>query len=371
MKPSCTRVALATLCTIFATGCSSDAPMVIEDEPGSIQVSVATTGVDLDADGYTIDVGGSTMALAVDGSVTFSGLDAGSYTATLSGLAANCTVDGDDAKPVTVVSAQTASVAFSVACERIPGPNTLVAANELGDIFLVDEDTGVATFLYDTQMSDGAGGTVDLGVVSSMSYIPTTDKWWLGMGGNSPCDGCIMTFDPSTLVATMLYQRPDGNGISGLAVHPDTDRIFSFPSDEFGDLYELNALTGEFTTVATTGYVGYSGNGTTFSSSGNLYVVGDSELYLVDIVTGAETLIGAVALTGFPTLQYGSPDVLALATRSTDGAVFGLLRDGNRRNSAGTYIFLLNLDTAEAVLVGETTDLLEGLAFIPNSMISP
>ena len=94
MKPSCTHVALATLCMIFATGCSSDTPMVIEDEPGSVQVSVATTGVDLDDDGYTIAVGGSTMALAVDGSVTFAGLDAGSYTAALSGLAANCMVDG-------------------------------------------------------------------------------------------------------------------------------------------------------------------------------------------------------------------------------------------------------------------------------------
>ena len=186
-------------------------------------------------------------------------------------------------------------MAFSVACERIPGPNTLVAANELGDIFLVDEDTGVATFLYDTQMSDGAGGTVDLGVVSSMSYIPTTDKWWLGMGGgNTPCEGCIMTLDLSSLMATMLYQRPDTDGISGLAVHPDTERIFSFPSDDFGDLYELNAITGEFTTVATTGYIGYSGNGTTFSSSGDLYVVGDGDLYQVDIDTGNETLIGAV-----------------------------------------------------------------------------
>ena len=272
---------------------------------------------------------------------------------------------------MTVVSAQTASVAFSVACERTPGPSTLVAANELGDIFIVDEDTGVATFLYDTQMSDGAGGTVDLGVVSSMSYIPTTDKWWLGMGGNSPCRGCIMTFDPSTLVATMLYQRPDGDGISGLAVHPDTERIFSFPSDSSYDLYELNAITGEFTTIASTGFLGWSGNGTTVSNDGELYVVGDGDLYQVDIDTGAETLIGAVTLTGFPTLQHGNPNVLALATRSTDGAVFGLLRDGNRRDSAGTYIFLLNLDTAEAVLVGETTDLLEGLAFVPNSMISP
>ena len=261
----------------------------------------------------------------------------------------------------------------STAPDEIPVTLTLVAADENGDIYTVNEETGVATFLLDTSTDDGAGGSVDVGVVSSMSYIPPTDEWWLGTGGQAECPGCIQTLDPSTGVATTLYDYDPGNrvGVSGLAVHPTTDRIFSFESDSSNELFELDAVTGVFTIIVDTLSVGSSGKGTTFSAAGDLYVVGDGDLYTVDPDTGAHSLIEVVDRTGFPTLQDCCPDVMALATRTSDGAVFGILRDGSRRDNYGTYLFILNLETVEAVLVGQTTDLLEGLAYIPTSMITP
>ena len=60
---------------------------------GSVTVTAATTGVDLDADGYSVTVDGdpaSAQPLGRNGSVTFSGLLAGSHSFTLIGIAPNC-----------------------------------------------------------------------------------------------------------------------------------------------------------------------------------------------------------------------------------------------------------------------------------------
>jgi len=356
------------------TACGSDSPAepdpTPDPDPGSIEVSATTTGVDIDGDGYSLDANGSVMALASNGTATYSGLAPGSYSVQMSGVADNCEVTSDNPVSVTVVSLETATASFTVECTRIPGPMTLVGADEDGNVYLVNEDTGEATFHLDTSTDDGAGGSVDVGVVSSMSYIPQTDKWWLGTGGNGQCQACIQTLDPSTGVATTLHERPIRDGVSGLAVHPTSERIFSFGSDSSQELFEIDPVTGVFTEIVDTLAVGWAGKGTTFSSAGVLFVVGEGELYTVDPDTGAHSLIGQLTLTGFPTLTDTKPDIVSMTTRASDGAVLALLRDGRRRDNLGTYLLLLNLETAEATLLGETLTNLEGLAFVPTSMIT-
>jgi hypothetical protein len=67
---------------------------------GNVTVTTSTTGSNLDPDGYTVTVGGTqSQAIATNGSVTFSGLSAGSHAVALSGVAANCTVSGGTHKP--------------------------------------------------------------------------------------------------------------------------------------------------------------------------------------------------------------------------------------------------------------------------------
>src|SRR5436189_293170 len=56
--------------TNFDVGCAS---------VGSLVVGTNTTGVDLDADGYTVSVDGSNQPVATNGSVTFTGLATGSH----------------------------------------------------------------------------------------------------------------------------------------------------------------------------------------------------------------------------------------------------------------------------------------------------
>ena len=75
---------------------------------------------------------------------------------------------------------------------------TLVAADRNGDIYTINETTGSETFVINTTTQNSTGAMVDVGVVSSMLYVPSTELWWLGTGGNGECDGCIQTLDPAT-----------------------------------------------------------------------------------------------------------------------------------------------------------------------------
>ena len=113
----------------FTTGTSAVAAT------GTLQVTTATTGSDVDPDGYWAaigDVGGYWIRdlpshipdLPSSGTVT-TPLPAGTYTVTLVGAAVNCAADGGAKREVEVVAGATASVAFHVTCAPLPAPGTL------------------------------------------------------------------------------------------------------------------------------------------------------------------------------------------------------------------------------------------------------
>ena len=88
---------------------------------GTIEIKAATSGADVDPDGYTVQVdGGTTAALAVSGTTRFEGLSAGSHTVTLAGAATNCPVAADNPRTVSVttgaVKRDTARTTFQVIC---------------------------------------------------------------------------------------------------------------------------------------------------------------------------------------------------------------------------------------------------------------
>ncbi len=88
---------------------------------GNIEVTVATTGAD-PPDGYSLSLDGATgLALAVNATKALNGLSAGSHSVQLTGLAANCTVAGDNPRSVDVLGDLTTPVAFSVACVAYKG----------------------------------------------------------------------------------------------------------------------------------------------------------------------------------------------------------------------------------------------------------
>jgi hypothetical protein len=87
---------------------------------GTLTVTTTTTGSNLDPDGYTLTVDGSTsQAMAINGSTTLT-VPAGVNTVALSGVASNCSVSGANPATVTVAAGGSGTATLAVTC-FVPG----------------------------------------------------------------------------------------------------------------------------------------------------------------------------------------------------------------------------------------------------------
>jgi WD40 repeat protein len=261
-----------------------------------------------------------------------------------------------------------------------PGDNnppvdvTLVAADRAnGDIYEVDPTTGEETLLIDTWTDVVMRVPESLGRVSSIVYVPATSSWWLGGGGTATCAGCILILDPATGEAVTL-SSPEGahhgGGVSGMAIHPDNGRIFTFCSDCGNDFFEIDPATGAWTQLPDAVGTGGNGNGTTFSSDGVLHVASDGHLFRVDHTDSSVDDLGEFTYTGFPAFSGTRQPIVAMTTRPSDGAVFGILLDGGGQGNPGaSYLIRVNLGTAEVTNVGKSDTMLGGLAFVPTAIL--
>ena len=75
---------------------------------GSIEVTVATTGLSQDTDGYGVRIGTLSDEVASNGTVTFADLAVGTYTVELLDIAENCDPDEDNPQSVDVTADATA-----------------------------------------------------------------------------------------------------------------------------------------------------------------------------------------------------------------------------------------------------------------------
>ncbi len=119
----------------IATG--QTAPVVFDvtclSTTGNIEVTAVTAGIDVDLDGYTVQVdGGAAQALAINGTARFEGLGGGDHSVTLAGAAGNCSVAGDNPRALPVatgtVKRDTARTAFQVTCVAVTGSIQVTAA---------------------------------------------------------------------------------------------------------------------------------------------------------------------------------------------------------------------------------------------------
>src|SRR6266513_955055 len=104
--------------TTFTVGCTAP------PTTGSLSVTTATSGAsgDVDPDGYSVTLDGTTSrAIGDNATTTFSGLAPGSHTVVLSGVAANCSVSGGTSRTVSVTAGSTASTSYSVSCAPTSG----------------------------------------------------------------------------------------------------------------------------------------------------------------------------------------------------------------------------------------------------------
>src|SRR5881628_1203782 len=98
---------------LLAIACNeTNAPTV-----GTVRVSVTTTGSDVDLDGYSVIVdGASPQTVGVNAAVVISEVPTGGHDVELNGVAANCTVAGQNPQSVAVRGGKTVQVACVVHC---------------------------------------------------------------------------------------------------------------------------------------------------------------------------------------------------------------------------------------------------------------
>jgi uncharacterized protein (DUF2141 family) len=131
-------VAGETASTTFDVTCSSTV--------GAVEVTVSTTGEDIDSDGYTVDLDGtSSRSVAANGMTVFTGIAPGNHTLTLQNIEANCDVTSSNPTSASVTPGDTAAVSFDVLCQGLTGDlevTTSTTGQELDNGYAVVIDGG-------------------------------------------------------------------------------------------------------------------------------------------------------------------------------------------------------------------------------------
>jgi len=160
------RASLVTLAFIIVS-CGDDENVVNPPTTGSIQVTAATSGDEPDADGYTVSVdGGTGEAIGVNGSVTLSSQAPGDHSVELSGVAANCTVAGDNPRTVAVTAGNTTTTTFDVTCSATAGELAVTTVSTGDDI---DADG------YTVSLDGGAAQAIDVNGTLTVTGLDAGD----------------------------------------------------------------------------------------------------------------------------------------------------------------------------------------------------
>ena len=98
-------------------------PIGVASPLGDVKVTTQTSGIDLDTDGYVIQLDSpwdyelEPTKIAANGTVDLRGLSATSHVLTLLGVAANCTGEKLIDRPITVAANTETAVVFTLDCK--------------------------------------------------------------------------------------------------------------------------------------------------------------------------------------------------------------------------------------------------------------
>ena len=121
---------------------------------GDLTVTTTTTGSPKDPDGYTVTVDGTrSQTVPPNGSVTFVGLESGSHSVTLSGVAVNCAVNGANPQAVTVPAGGTTTASFTVSC--LAAADRMTGGGRLGETKEDEEREEFVTFGFEAGPTRG------------------------------------------------------------------------------------------------------------------------------------------------------------------------------------------------------------------------
>ncbi len=152
---------LITSASVALLACGGEENLV-GPTTGALNVSTITAGQPADSDGYELlldDTPHGTIGLA--GSLTLADLRPGSHRVALSAIAANCRVQGDNPRTITVTAGESTTVAFELGCVA-PGAPT-------GTVFVRTTSTYQSTTQTYLITVDQGGGTWSMGSNDGMN----------------------------------------------------------------------------------------------------------------------------------------------------------------------------------------------------------
>ncbi|HEX5963878.1 MAG TPA: Ig-like domain-containing protein [Gemmatimonadales bacterium] len=116
------RLALGLAVAVAAAGCGGGDDITVPPTTGTLQISTSTSGAEQDVDGYTVQIDAEgPQAIGATATLTATEITPGSHSVLLGGVAANCTVAGDNPRAVSVTAGETADLSFIISCVATTG----------------------------------------------------------------------------------------------------------------------------------------------------------------------------------------------------------------------------------------------------------
>ncbi len=123
-------VPLLFFIAVHTVACQGDS--LVEPAIGTLEIIVSTTGPAPDTDGYQARVDDEPSHSVYVGGPAFISSVAGEHAVTLDGLAANCSVSGENPRMVTIPAGDTLAVSFAVTCSATSGTIMVVTSTTGG-----------------------------------------------------------------------------------------------------------------------------------------------------------------------------------------------------------------------------------------------
>jgi len=161
---------------LLPLGCEVVAPETKEDSAsGRLRAEVSTSGQNVDPDGYTIAVNDSVSKdVGPNGSAAFADLGRGNLQVELSGIAANCSVEGSNPRTVSVAAESTTSTSYSISC--VSTGDSDLTVHPRNPHYLQDGSNTIVLI--------GGGGTVHPSSDGQLSTDKNSIDEWASFGAN-------------------------------------------------------------------------------------------------------------------------------------------------------------------------------------------
>ena len=336
---------------------------------GRLDVTTTTTGSNPDPDGYTLALDGSVpVPIVASGSYSFADVSPGEHQVQLSGIAANCRVDGENPRSITLAEGSGAAVAFSVLCSAPGTTSSLIAFASAGldfqAIYVVRSDgTGLQNLspsgaedsdpLWSpdrTKLLFASGGDLYLmnadgsGRVLLIAAEGVTDFRWSRDGRQVAFVQSV--FEGDEILDNLWVMQADGSGARELARSatgptwsPDGQRIAYVSSFDFSDVH-IRAINADGTGDVRLTEGSLAASEPAWSPDGGriaFVTLTDNDLYLINPDgTGAVNLTNGASDDDGPTW---SPDGSRLAFNTApvdqtfDSDIATINRDGTGRTN--------------------------------------